>query len=180
MNNFTAVGVETGLARGELLTAIGLVRFEDGNQVESYYAPVQSRTGANPETSDSPVPARKSLRAVLKLVGQWADGGILVCHGPFTRDIIRQACTATGIEIQARWLDTSEFVPRVVPRAALGGLDWMAQLFRVPFGHRSALASAKTYGSVFAAALEQSGTSLESSPVEVADHRLQRGARLSV
>jgi DNA polymerase III epsilon subunit-like protein len=140
MNMFVAVGAESGIESGHLLSALGMVRFVDGIESESYYTPVQS-----------------SPRHALEQLREWAGDGALIYHGPFTRDFISQACLGVGIEISGRWIDTGELVPLLLPGASGKGLQWMAEELGIAFHHDDACKRARTCGAVCAAALNLHG-----------------------
>lgn len=166
---FVAVDLETANPRMSSICQIGVVTFENGQEVaaesrlvdpQDYFDPYC--VGVHGITADQVrgAPHFRDLHGWL--CGQ-TSGQIVACHTHFDRVALAQACGLHALDpLPCNWLDTAKVARRAWSEFAQSGygLGNLAAHFGISFKHHDALDDARTAGLILLKAIEETGFDL--------------------
>lgn len=150
MDRFIAIDVETANFEPSSICAIGAVKVEDGNIVDSRYSLIRPEPDwysractrvhglTDDDTFDAP-----SFGTIWSQWQPWLEGFRLVAHNAaFDSKCIRAACRVYGLEPPDQFLCTLIAARRSIPRGILPSksLDSLCDFFGIPLhNHHCAL-----------------------------------------
>jgi len=165
---FVAVDVETANPRMSSICQIGIVRFENGIEVDAevrlvdpqdYFDPYN--VGVHGLTED-----RVRGAAAFPELHSWlmdrTRNQIVACHTHFDRTALIQACARGALTApQCNWLDTARVARRAWVQFAHSGygLANLARHLDITFRHHDALEDARVAGLVLQRAMDETGYS---------------------
>lgn len=165
---FVAVDLETANQRFRSICQVGVVVYEDGREVaaEAHLIDPQEEFSAM-NSAIHGIHAENVVGAVrFPEVRSWIEGivggGYAICHSPFDRVALLQACDHHGLTpLTCRWIDTVRVARRQWPELERGhGLRTLADHFGIHFRHHDAMEDARAAARIFHLAIEQSGRSV--------------------
>lgn len=183
---FIAVDLETANPRMSSICQIGIVAFEDGQEVgaearyvdpRDYFDPYNVAIHGITEDDVRGAPCFSDLHSWLC---QQTSGQIVACHTHFDRVALAQACGRHLLEpLPCNWLDTAQVARRAWSDIAHSGygLSNLARKFGIEFQHHDALDDARTAGLVLIRAIEETGFDL-AEWIERCRHRSSSGAQI--
>lgn len=163
---FIAVDLETANPRMSSICQIGVVTFEDGQEIDAavrlidprdYFDPYNVAIHGITEEDVRGAPRFSDLHGWLC---QQTSGQIVACHTHFDRVALAQACGQHRLEpLPCNWLDTAQVARRAWSDVAYSGygLAKLAQRFGIEFQHHDALHDARTAGLILLKAIEETG-----------------------
>ncbi|MGZ2411284.1 DNA polymerase III subunit epsilon [Sphingomonas sp. F9_3S_D5_B_2] len=166
---FIAVDLETANPRMSSICQIGVVAFEDGEEVgaevryvdpRDYFDPYNVAIHGITEDDVAGAPRFSELHGWLC---QQTTGQIVACHTHFDRVALAQACGQHRLDpLPCNWLDTAQVARRAWSDVAHSGygLANLARRFGIEFQHHDALADARTAGLILVRAIEETGFDL--------------------
>jgi DNA polymerase III subunit epsilon len=163
--DFVALDVETANADFSSICQIGVACYESGRMIdqwttlvdpEDYFDPtnVSIHGIAEDMVSDSPTFPEIAVQVKTRL-----GGCITVCHTPFDRVALSQACSKYGLEeVTCTWLDSACVARRTWTQFARSGygLQNVCATIGYQFRHHDALEDAKAAAHVLLAAMQAS------------------------
>lgn len=162
---FLAIDLETANPAMSSICQIGLVTFENGQEVDArsyivnpqdYFDPWNVRIHGITEEVVRSAPSFSDIHDELH---QHTADQIIVCHTHFDRVALSQAYTRHDVEpFDCRWLDTAKVARRAWPQFAQSGygLSNLANHFGIQFQHHDALHDARTAGLILLKAMDES------------------------
>lgn len=168
--DFYALDVETANADQSSICQIGIVRFQDGNNVanwqtfldpEDYFDPFNIEIHGINEEMVALAPLFPEIYIQLK---DMLEGHIVVSHMPFDRVAFTRISEKYGLElIQCRWLDSAKIARRAWTKFAHSGygLANLASEFGISFRHHEAVEDARVAGELVNKAINDTGIPLE-------------------
>lgn len=170
MTSFVAIDVETANAFMGSICQIGAVRFEVGREVEHISWLVNPRGHFDAINVSIHGIDERRVRGEPCFADRHAElsaftaGAVIVCHTPFDRVALSQAC-AEGKHptLACRWLDSARVARRAWPEVAHAGygLAPLAQRFGIDFRHHDAAEDARTAGLIMLRAIADTGLGIE-------------------
>lgn len=163
---FIALDLETANPRMRSICQIGMVTFEDGQEVAAdvrlidprdYFDPYNVAIHAITEEDVRGAPQFSDLHGWLCTE---ISGQIVACHTHFDRVALAQACGHHRLEpLPCNWLDTAQVARRAWSDVAQKGygLAKLARRFGIEFQHHDALQDARTAGLILLKAMEETG-----------------------
>ncbi len=159
---FVAIDVETANPDYSSICQIGLAVFENGGLLKSwssyvnpedwFYPVYVAKHGIDEDTvKDAPL-----ITDIVKILYDFLDGHIAVCHTAFDRVAIRQAMDKYEQRLpQCEWLDSARVARRTWKQFAQRGyaLDNICGMLGHDFKHHDALEDAKAAGHVLLSAM---------------------------
>ncbi len=168
--DFVAIDVETANSNMDSICQVGVVRFENGNEVAAESALIDPQTWFDPMNvsihgiDDSIVAGADNFELRHSWLDDWARDSVLVCHTHFDRIALSRACARhSKPELACNWLDSARVARRTWEQFAKRGygLANLAAHFGIEFEHHDALHDARTAGLILVRALSDSQLSLE-------------------
>lgn len=167
--DFVALDVETANADRSSICQVGIARFEDGRLNEEWSTLVNPEEDFDPfnvsihgitkeMVEDSPI-----LPKLVNKLRQHLEGRLVVCHTPFDRVAVSQACSKYDIGgFECAWLDSSRVARRAWPQFAHRGYGLLnlCALIGYKFTPHDALEDAKAAAQVLLAAVNETGINL--------------------
>lgn len=163
---FIAVDLETANPRMSSICQIGIVAFEDGQEVASEARYVDPQDYFDPYCVAVHGITSEKVRGAPRFsdLHQWLcqslSGSIVACHTHFDRVALAQACGHHGLEHPpCEWLDTARVARRAWSQFARSGygLANVARHLDIKFRHHDALEDARTAGLILLRAIEETG-----------------------
>lgn len=163
---FVAIDVETANPNMHSICQIGLVQFEDGQEVRCDSILVDPRTWFDPynvEIHGIDEEAVRGARTFAQLhdeLHQWTADQVVVCHTHFDRVAMAQSCEkAKKPALACTWLDSARVTRRTWPQFAQRGygLANVAAFCGIEFKHHDALHDARAAGLVLMHAARETG-----------------------
>lgn len=170
MSDFTAIDVETANADLGSICQIGVVRFRNGNLVETWETlinPADYFDGINiavhgiDEEAVRDAPQFSDIYEELK---DYLNDEIVVCHTAFDRISLTRAIQRHRlVEFGCLWLDTAKVVRRAWPEFAHRGygLGNVANTLAIAFDHHNAKEDARAAGEILLRAITATGLTVE-------------------
>jgi len=167
---FVAVDFETANEDFASICQIGLAEF-DGSYIGGdcmLVNPEDEFSGMNISIhgiTESDVVSKPTFPAVYDSLARTLSEKIVVCHTPFDRVALQQACTKYSLPIpKSTWLDTARVVRRCWPEqfARKGyGLRSVAAFHGIEYKCHNALEDARCAGEILLKAIAQGGLSVD-------------------
>jgi len=166
---FVALDVETANADCSSICQIGIARFENACLAEEWSTLVNPEDNFDPFNvsihgiTEGMVESSPVFPKLANKVRSFLEGRITVCHTPFDRVAVSQACSKYDLETFACvWLDSSRVARRAWPQFARKGygLHNVCATIGYEFRHHDALEDAKAAAQVLLAAAQETGISL--------------------
>jgi DNA polymerase III subunit epsilon len=167
---FVAVDFETANEDFASICQIGLAEF-DGSYIGGdcmLVNPEDDFSGMNISIhgiTESDVASKPTFLAVYDSLAKTLSGKIVVCHTPFDRVALHQACKKYSLPIpESTWLDTARVVRRCWPEqfARRGyGLSSVAAFHGIEYKCHNALEDARCAGEILLKAIAQGGLSVD-------------------
>jgi DNA polymerase III subunit epsilon len=166
---FIAVDLETANPQMSSICQIGIVVFENGEEVgaesrlvdpHDYFDPYNVAVHGITAEQVRGAPSFTELHGWLC---QQTSGEIVACHTHFDRVALAQACGQHSLEpLPCHWLDTSRVARRAWAEFSRSGygLKNLATHFGISFQHHDALHDARTAGLILLKAIEETGLDL--------------------
>lgn len=163
---FVAVDLETANPRMSSICQIGIVTFEDGQEVDAdvrlvdpqdYFDPYNVAIHGVTANHVRGAPPFSELHSWLC---QRVSNEVVACHTHFDRVALAQACGRHSLDpLPCNWLDTARVARRAWSQFARSGygLANLAAHFGVAFEHHDALHDARTAGLILLRAIEETG-----------------------
>jgi DNA polymerase-3 subunit epsilon len=168
--SFVAVDFETANEDFASICQIGLAEF-DGSYIGGdcmLVNPEDEFSGMNISIhgiTESDVSSEPTFLAVYENLSKTLSGKIVVCHTPFDRVALHQACRKYSLPIpESTWLDTARVVRRCWPEqfARKGyGLRSVAAFHGIEYKCHNALEDARCAGEILLKAIAQGGLSVD-------------------
>lgn len=167
---FVAVDLETANPRMSSICQAGVVVFENGSEVAAEVTLIDPQEYFDPYNvaihgiDESRVVGAKTFCEVHAWIMGLTKHEIVICHTPFDRVALAQACGLYKLEpLTCKWLDTARVARRAWPKyAACGyGLSNLARDFGIEFQHHNALDDARTAGLILLRAIQEIGLDLD-------------------
>lgn len=165
--SFVAIDVETANARYHSICQIGLVRFEDGREVESRAVYVDPRDDFAPFNvqlhgiGPGKVQGAPCFRDLAPDLSAWISGQTVVSHSHFDRSAVRLASERWQIAppAPALWIDSVHVAMAAFPELVQRGcsLRDLADALGIRFRHHDALEDARAAALLVAKATEATG-----------------------
>lgn len=170
LTNFFAIDVETSNPNMATICQIGLVRFENGQEVDS------SSILINPESwfdavnvgihgiDADQVRGAKTFAEVHQWLADTTGGEVVVCHTHFDRVAVAQACGRySKSDLNCRWLDSAKVSRRAWSQFSSSGygLANVANYLGLKFRHHDAVEDARTAGNIIVRAIEHTNLGIE-------------------
>lgn len=168
--DFVALDFETANVDMSSICQIGLVSFTHGllqKQWKTYIDPEDFFDEMNTSIhgiDETTVQGAPTLPDVAKLIYEYLDGRITVCHTHFDRVAIQQACKKYNLrEPACTWLDSARVARRTWEQFAYSGygLANVCAVIGYQFEHHDALEDAKAAAYIILAAIEKTGICLK-------------------
>lgn len=174
--NFLAIDVETANADFSSICQIGIVEFENGQQIDSWI------TLVNPESyfdefnisihgiTEMDVKDAPTFDVVYDKIKEKISNKITIHHMPFDKVAITRACLEYNLEvIEAQWLDSARIVRRTWEQFARSGygLASIAHFLQINFKHHDALQDAHTAALVVNEACKKTSVSIDEWLIKV-------------
>jgi DNA polymerase III subunit epsilon len=167
--DFVALDVETSNADCSSICQIGIARFKDGRLNEEWSTLVNPEEEFDPfnvaihhitkeMVEDSPI-----FPKLVNKLRPRLEGKVVVCHTPFDRVAVSQACSKYNIgEFECSWLDSSRIARRAWPQFSHRGygLQNVCEFIGYGFTHHDALEDAKAAAQVLLAAVKETSINL--------------------
>jgi DNA polymerase-3 subunit epsilon len=163
---FVCVDVETANPRMSSICQIGVVTFENGEEVSAEAHLVdpheyfdQYNVAVHGITEDD-VRGQPRFHELLPWLIDCTTSEIVACHTHFDRVALQQAChQCKAAPLSCTWLDTAKVTRRTWSEfsGAGYGLANVASYLGIAFRHHDALEDARTAGLILLRAMEQSG-----------------------
>jgi DNA polymerase-3 subunit epsilon len=167
--DFVALDVETANADRSSICQVGIARFKNGRLNEEWSTLVNPEEDFDPfnvsihgitkeMVEDSPI-----FPKLVNKLRPRLEGKVVVCHTPFDRVAVSQACSKYNIgEFECSWLDSSRIARRAWPQFAHRGygLQNVCATIGYKFTHHDALEDAKAAAQVLLAAVKETGINL--------------------
>lgn len=166
---FVAVDVETANPNMASICQIGLVKFENGIEVESASFLINPRTWFDAYNvrvhgiDEHAVRDAKTFPEMHATIREWTTGATVVCHTHFDRISFAQACQKHRVAtLDCTWLDSARVVRRTWLQFAQRGygLANVAAHCGIEFEHHDALHDARTAGLILLRAMTETGLGL--------------------
>ncbi len=166
---FVALDVETANADCSSICQIGIARFEDGCLAEEWSTLVNPEDDFDPFNvsihgiSEDMVEGSPVFPNVVENVRLRLKSGTTVCHTPFDRVAVSQACSKYDLEgFECIWLDSARVARRTWTQFARRGygLHNVCAAIGYEFRHHDALEDAKAAAQVLLAAMNETGLDL--------------------
>jgi DNA polymerase-3 subunit epsilon len=163
---FVCVDVETANPRMSSICQIGVVTFEDGQEVSAEAHLVNPHEYFDPYNvavhgiTEHDVRGQPRFRELLPWLTDCTSGQVVACHTHFDRVALRQACDLCKMApLPCTWLDTARVTRRTWSQFSGGGygLANVAAYLGISFRHHDALEDARAAGLILLCAMEQSG-----------------------
>lgn len=163
---FIAVDLETANPRMSSICQIGIVAFENSEEVYSEVRLVDPYDYFDPYNVAIHGITAEQVRGSPRFteLHSWlcnqAAGQVVACHTHFDRVALAQACGLHALEpLPCNWLDTAKVARRAWTQFAQSGygLANLAQHFNIKFQHHDALHDARTAGLILLKAMEETG-----------------------
>lgn len=170
MANFVSVDVETANSFMGSICQIGAVRFEDGREVDRIDWLVDPRAefdGMNISIhgiTPSAVWGKPCFADRHGALSAFVNDAVVVCHTPFDRVALGQACNAGNLPpLVCRWLDSARVARRAWPDVAQSGfgLAALAARFDIAFRHHNAAEDARAAGLILMRAISETSMSID-------------------
>lgn len=167
---FIAVDLETANPRMSSICQIGIVAFENGQEVSADVRLVDPRDYFDPcnvaihGINEDDVRGAPRFGDLHDWLCQQTSGQIVACHTHFDRVALSQACGRHSLEpLPCNWLDTAQVARRAWSEVAKKGygLSNLARRFGIQFQHHDALHDARTAGLILLRAVEETGFDVE-------------------
>ncbi len=168
--HFLSLDVETANAEAASICQIGMVEFENGQEInkwetlvdpEDYFDPLNVSIHGINEFSVKNAPR---FQDIYPIIIKAVTGSVIVTHTTFDQTALRQAATNYGLpELDCIWLDSARVVRRQWDqfRNSGYGLTNVADFLGIKYKPHDALEDARTAGVIILKAIEQSNYSLE-------------------
>lgn len=189
--DFVAFDVETANADMASICQIGLVRFAEGQAIETWETlvdPEDEFDGMNISIhgidEDAVVGAVK-FPELFSFFQGWLNGQVVVSHMPFDRVALQQVTEKYGLPvIDCTWLDSAKVVRRAWPEFAQRGygLANVANKLGIEFEHHRADEDARVAGEILLRAIAETGLSVPDwlerveGPLHVSSHSGSSGS----
>lgn len=167
---FLAVDVETANPSMSSICQIGVVAFENGEEVDAksylidpndYFYDNNIRVHG---ITEEVVHSAPSFTDIYDDIRQRSENQIVACHTHFDRVAISQACGKHNVApFSCQWLDTAKVARRTWSEFSQSGygLSNLAKHFGIEFQHHDALHDARTAGLILLRAIQESGITAE-------------------
>lgn len=170
MPSFVSIDVETANNDAASICQIGIVRFADGEIVESFNRLINPEThflpmnisihGIKPEM----VAGEPRFFELFDEINEWLGSKIVTSHSYFDRSAIFRAIKRDLLpEPQYQWLDATTIIRRTWKEFAQRGygLGNLARHFEIEFSHHDACEDARVSGEILVRAIRESGKTIE-------------------
>lgn len=167
---FTAIDFETANADMASICQVGVAMFRNGQLVDEwksyvdpddYFDPINVSIHGIDERAVMNAP---QLPQVFDEMCRFLYGRVSVCHTPFDRVAVHQACEKYGLKLKpTTWLDTARVARRAWQQFASRGygLANICKFLKYEYRSHDALEDAKAAGHVLLAAISSTGLDLE-------------------
>ena len=125
---FVALDVETANAACSSICQIGIARFKDGRLAEEWSALLNPEDYFDPfnisihSITEEMVEGSPVFPKLVEEIRRRLEGRIVLCHTPFDRVAIAQACVKYGLErVECQWLDSARVARRTWTQFARTG-----------------------------------------------------------
>jgi DNA polymerase-3 subunit epsilon len=163
---FVSIDVETANPRMSSICQIGLVTFDEGQEISAEVHLVNPQEYFDPFNiavhgiTEDQVRGQPRFRELMPWLTERTQGQVVACHTHFDRVALQQACDRCKLSaLPCTWLDTARVTRRTWPEfAAAGyGLANVAAHLGISFRHHDALEDARVAGLILVRAMEQTG-----------------------
>ncbi|MBU3580779.1 3'-5' exoribonuclease [Polynucleobacter sp. AP-Capit-er-40B-B4] len=170
MSNFVVIDFETANEDISSICQIGIVRYENGIQVDAYESLVNPEdyfAGMNVSIhgiEEEDVESAPTFPEIYKDVENFLKGSLVLSHGWFDRRALEKVIVKYGLSpINNPWLDTTRVVRRALPEYSRKGygLQNLAKHFDLSTKPHDALDDASTCAAVVIKLLELTNTKIE-------------------
>jgi DNA polymerase-3 subunit epsilon len=170
LTHFFSIDVETANPNMGTICQMGLVRFENGQEVDSNCIPI------NPETwfdttnvsihgiDTHQVQGEKTFAEIHEWLDDVTRDEVVVCHTHFDRVALAQACGRySKSPLGCRWLDSARVSRRAWSQFSSRGygLANVADFLGLKFRHHDALEDARTAGNIIVRAMEHTALNID-------------------
>lgn len=160
---FVAIDLETACASWDSICQVGIVLYEDGEEIEHFSSLVNPQCGFDDMNigvhgiTEDMVCDAPTFRAVVGNIEAYIRNEIVVSHGNFDRTALGGAYQKIGRELpDCVWIDNVDLAKRAWPDQPRSGgyrLATLAEELGIVFNHHDALEDARTAGIVAIEAL---------------------------
>lgn len=180
MNEFIAIDVETANESLSSICQIGLVKFSNGEVVETWSSlinPKQPFSGFNISIhgiTHKHVKGCPTIKDIYHLLQSWLENKIVVHHTHFDRSAIAQSCERYNLpQLNFISVDSARAVRRTwIKYTRYGyGLNNVARDLKIEFKHHDALEDARAAGLIMNAAIRESGVEIQDWPERISINR---------
>lgn len=168
--DFVALDVETANADRSSICQIGMVRFQDGQPVDSWESlidPLDDFDGINVSIHGidaAAVRGAPTFHQIKKELNQWLTSQVVATHTAFDRGAMTRAAARHRVDLpQFQWLDTACVARRAWPEVSQSGygLAALAERLGIAFEHHNALEDARAAGLILAQASLATGLNVD-------------------
>jgi DNA polymerase-3 subunit epsilon len=166
--DFVALDVETANADIGSICQIGLAGYKKGDLTREWVSLVNPKEKFSPFNIDihgitsADVAEAPSLPEISRMLWDWLNRQVVVCHTLFDQRALNRAFTKYGLAgLDCRWLDSRLVARRTWASPAGYSLATICELIGHKFQHHDALEDAKAAGAVILAAGRQTGLTIE-------------------
>lgn len=169
MNDFWALDVETANTDLSSICQAGMVRHQNGQQIDSWSTLINPRSYFDPYNvgihgiTEEDVAGAPTFAEVFATVNERLSGTVVVHHGHFDRTAFARCYDRFGLSpIECDWLDSTKVVRRTWSEFSNRGygLGNLAEHFDIDLDHHDALSDASTAAQVMELAISHSGKSI--------------------
>lgn len=164
--DFVAIDLETANCDMASICQIGVVRYKGGVIVDEWSKLIDPEDWFDDVNisihgiTDRHVAGKPKLPEVAKLIRQYLEGSISVCHTHFDRVSLGKAFEKYDLPpINTQWLDSARVARRAWTECAYSGygLANLSEMLGFEFEHHDALEDARAAGTILLAAINETG-----------------------